>query len=184
MDLFKPVVKNHFQAEENRLNLTIDDGFDDEDFLAIEKVAQSNAETLQKKLPEMPKKTIEKSSNISFNTLRDYNSEHSSINSVNKQSFCQNYINGFNGEKDNKTKKISKNAPSSSKNELPKQLEKSSTIINDANIRKTTTNLQRAKIYERKITPPHDVLATINNWLKKTKVTIEQRNKQLEHRNK
>ena len=34
----------------------------------------------------------------------------------------------------------------------------------------------------RHLTPPGDVLATINNWLKKTKITIELRNKQLEHK--
>ena len=47
----------------------------------------------------------EKSSNISFNTLRDYNSEHSSLNSVNRKSICQNYINGFNNEKEKNPKK-------------------------------------------------------------------------------
>lgn len=108
MDLFKPIVKNHFKTDENRFNLTIDDGFDDDDFLAIEKVAQTNADTLHKKTPENPKKIIEKSSNISFNTLRDYNSDHSSLNSVNRQSFTQNYLNDFNKAKDKISKKVQK----------------------------------------------------------------------------
>ncbi len=89
MNLLKPIIKNHFQTDENRFNLTIDDGFDDDDFLAIEKVAQSNAESSLKKNIETHKNVKEKSSNISFNTLRDYNSEHSSLNSVNRKSIVK-----------------------------------------------------------------------------------------------
>ena len=182
MDLLKPIIKNHFQIDENRFNLTIDDGFDDDDFLAIEKVAQSNVESSLKKNIETHKNVKEKSSNISFNTLRDYNSEHSSLNSVNRKSICQNYINGFDTEKEKNSKKSSKNGQNSSKNEMIKQFEKSS-LTTDNIFRKMTSNQQREKIYERKITPPGDVLATINNWLKKTKIAIEQRNRQLEHKN-
>ena len=177
-------LKKHFENNPTQLNLSIEPEFDDdEDFFAIDKVAQTNtgASSLANNkvsTSKNAKKSIGKSSNISFNTLRDYNSEHSSLNSVNKESFCQNYIN----ESDDKSKNkiINKNKQDSKDTNglnLSKNFEKSS-LINNSDIIKLSSN----QLSQRKMTPPGDVLATINKWLTKTKYAIELRNKQLEYR--
>ena len=177
-------MKRHFETNSNQLNFSIEHEFDDDDFFAIDKVAQTNVVDSSLKnynastitATNAAKKSMEKSSNISFNTLRDYNSEHSSLNSVNKESFCQNYINEFN-EKHKLRKKSPKKEEPSQKGGRSKEFEKS-TLINNS-----TYNAQaNGQLNVRKMTPPGDVLATINKWLKKTKYAIELRNKQLEYR--
>jgi len=100
--------------------------------------------------------------NISSESLNDFNSESSSILSLNKESYCQHYVN------DNMLKKIYsvdlKNLINGNK---------IVDVCSDENYASQSNDNMR------KITPPGDVLATINTWAKKTKDAIKIRNIQI-----
>ncbi len=100
--------------------------------------------------------------NISSESLNDFNSESSSILSLNKESYCQHYVN------DNMLKKIY--------SVDLKNLINGNKIVD---VCSDTNYASQSNDNMRKITPPGDVLATINTWAKKTKDAIKIRNIQI-----
>lgn len=102
-------------------------------------------------------------------SANECNSDYSSLYSVNKQSYCQNYIDN---NMESKSKLIS------SKSEI--------TASNAADLgNKSMVGDQFENVFEtdselaRKITPPGQILATINKWADKTKEAIDRRNKSI-----
>ena len=155
---------------------------DDEDIFAIDKVAQFNSGcgSIFNNSNNKKSKLVKQSSNVSFNTtvdINDFNTEYSSLNSINKQSYCQNYINN-----------VTMNTKSSEA--LAKEFDSSTvktifTKSSNKSVKDLGKDFNDENEDDKKtITAPCDVLATINKWLQKTKDVIELRNKQLKINNR
>lgn len=133
---------------------------DDEDAFAIEKVAKFNIKKLN-----TSKKSKLSQSKRTWESLNECNSDYSSLYSMNKQSYCQNYIDN------NMEQSVTKCKNSLSEN-------KSKSANDDSEV-----NFDGNSEFDRKVTPPGEILATINKWALKTKEAIEKRNKQIIKRN-
>ncbi len=104
--------------------------------------------------------------NISSESIVDYESESSSLASLNKESYCQHYVD---------CNELKKDYSLDLKNII--NFNKNSAENSDDNYASNSNDSMR------KITPPGDVLATINTWAKKTKDAIKIRNIQISKKN-
>ena len=93
--------------------------------------------------------------NISSESFNENISGSSSLLSINKDSYCRNYVDGIKKGYDIDLKQL---------------LKTKTDDTSDENFASTSTESMK------KFTPPGDVLATINTWLKKTKEAINTRN--------
>lgn len=166
---------------------------EDQDYsLAIDKVVNINVNKFQgnKKFKSFSNIENTKRSkylrNISSESFNDFNSDSSSLLSINKDSYCRHYVNNANlsselelgiGHAHMKNKKLDgydvdlKNLLSHDKHHVLNSTvdEKFVSVSNNSNM--------------RKFTPPGDVLATINTWAKRTKEAINARNIQITKKN-
>ena len=179
--------QNKFSINSNKKQFSLTSN-DDQDLLAIDKVAKFNNSTVP----------IQQSSNISLkrndyyfndddedNEEDDLSSVNSSISSIDKQIICENYV------KNNKLLATDKKVINS-KQQSCLQVKKEVSFSQLANSKMKSTE----KIYTGKkshtnnkdygknskmktTTPPAQVLATINKWLTETKKVIDNRNKEI-----
>ncbi len=105
-------------------------------------------------------------------SVNECNSDYSSLYSVNKQSYCQNYIdNNIDSTGNNSNSKVSVGGSQlNSKNNID--------LINKTMVgEEFEKNFETDSEIARKVTPPGQILATINKWADKTKEAIDKRNK-------
>ena len=101
--------------------------------------------------------------NISSESFNENNSGSSSLLSINKDSYCRHYVNNHNNGSNDGVRKAYDI-------DLKQLLKNKTDEASDENFASTSTESMK------KFTPPGDVLATINTWLKKTKEAINTRN--------
>ena len=174
--------------EEDYTGISIENEYinDDEDTFAIDKVAKFNVKkinTLQKH-KQQQQQHKQKTSKLSngkrtwdYSSLNECNSDYSSLYSLNKQSYCQNYI-------DNNPVDLLINKPSvMDETTNNKENEEDDNDDNDDDDNNKNNNLETSSEFVRKITPPGEILATINKWALRTKEAIESRNKHIIKKN-
>ncbi len=112
--------------------------------------------------------------NLSSESFNENISESSSIMSLNKESYCRNYVdkNVISFETNNKMKNYDVDLKKFISN-----INKTDVIDHNKDLNEISTDSMK------KFTPPGDVLATINCWLKKTKDAINARNAQMSKKN-
>ena len=114
------------------------------------------------------------------------NSDASSINSINKDSYCRHYLDNTEQQK---PLQLDHNV---TKNHIIQQQQQERHDIDLKNLI-DTKNIQKTTVHEKKFvsqsngslrqfTPPGDVLAKINTWMKKSKEVIDNRNIQIAHK--
>ncbi|CAF0728807.1 unnamed protein product [Brachionus calyciflorus] len=162
---------------------------DDENDLtdAIEKVTKTNNpvvdfdETLSIGMTSTVKNFI-KSNSIKTSGIMNKDTE--SLISIDKDSYCELYVNNLSEKRSDQSIKLNdkKNNTLNASNYSDDNFSTSSLILSDHADYKSL-NKQNNKNTIKKCTPPGDVLATINRWLKKTKQVIETRNKIIAFKN-
>jgi len=172
-----------YEEEEDYTGISIENEYinDDEDTFAIDKVAKFNIKkinTLQKHKQQQQQQK-QKTSQLSngkrtwdYSSLNECNSDYSSLYSLNKQSYCQNYI-------DNNPVDLLINKPSV----MDETTSNNNNNNNKENEEDDNNNLETSSEFVRKITPPGEILATINKWALRTKEAIESRNKHIIKKN-
>ena len=155
--------------EENDEFSNNEDYFEDDDNFVINKVANFNDSKVYHK-KKMNSLRSPKKINIDL-TQSFIESEYSSLNSINKLSYCQNYIDNNLGNKKNKSENCS--LADTETNKVSGKLHgRPPTSFN-------TNRSSYLKNVTKKLTEPVEVLETINKWLKMTKEVIEKRNNEL-----
>lgn len=130
--------------------------------------------------------------NISSESFQDINSDASSIVSINKDSYCRHYLETEQLQQLQQKQQI-KATPQSKANIKQQHQQQKIYDVELKNLIDETKNVQKPTVKEKKFvsqshgsmrqfTPPGDVLAKINTWMKKTNVAIENRNIQIAHK--
>lgn len=176
---------------------------EDEDEFAIRKVAKINSKD-GAKMTKSSASTKNLTNNpflmsnydFSYKASRFFRSEYDteSLLSVDKESYCQKYINNLNQQHVNISKIANKNTSSLFQNssKFSRSPLISPTLSSTPNLRKAQVKENNRKSHKNnatgkrksnKVTDPSDVLATINKWLKQTQQVIDIRNKIIASKN-
>ena len=188
LTFFTQIEYRYDDYEDDDENESVTDVNDDEDAFAIDKVARFNSKKLAAAAAAAAnKKTPNNSNNKPISqitnkrawelSVNECNSDYSSLYSVNKQSYCQNYIdNNIDSTVNNSKSKVSvggsllNNNNNNNMNDLANKTMAGEEFEN---------NFETESEIARKVTPPGQILATINKWADKTKEAIDKRNKSI-----
>lgn len=180
----KNVNQNLFESIDNMDESYLDcSNFEDTNYsFAIDKIVNLNTKSNDaKKVKSISNiETVTKTKlfrNISSESFNDFNSNSSSILSINKDSYCRHYVN--NAADDSSENSTRKNYDVDLTNLIKEN--KKGIIKFDLNANNYAS--QSNNSMSRKVTPPGDVLATMNSWLKRTKEAINARNIQITKKN-